>query len=117
MKKTTQERLEMIIIRLNRIYPEERIKEIFKEAAKLFKESGYPVHRFSLCKSEQVENDWAVWLHCSETKEGMEPGGTEQLSRMLRSVGLIHHSIWKTCESVEILPPAEPAERRSRMKR
>ena len=83
MKKTTQERLEMIIIRLNRIYPEERIKEIFKEAAKLFKESGYPVHRFSLCKSEQVENDWAVWLHCSETKEGMEPGGTEQLSRML----------------------------------
>ena len=102
MKKTTQGLIEMIIVRLNSISDADVVQRIFIEMAEAFRQPAYQLRSVRLCKSEQVENDWAIYLHHPAKKGDGKPGLAVSLAEMLRSVGLVHHTVWRSCDAGDI---------------
>ena len=105
MNQTTKGRIDMIVVRLNRIVDSHVVRELFTE---MVEQTALLHSSARLCKSEQVENDWAVWLH-HPAVEG-KPAIVENLVEALGTLGIVHHTVWICCDpgvrmSCTVKPP------------
>ena len=98
MKKTTKGLTEMIIVRLNKISDGDAVQGIFLEMTAALKQPAYQPGSACLLRSASVENEWAIYLHHPEKEGEGKSDLAENLAGMLRSVGLVHRTIWKPCE-------------------
>ena len=95
MKQTTDDLIEMITVRLYNIGDAHVVHEMLKQIAAKVHQPASPSRFFRLCKSEQVENDWAIYLHHPTTEKKGTTDLAISLAEMLRHIGLVNHTIWK----------------------
>lgn len=93
--------MEVITVRLNTCGDTLSFQGILKEVAKLSSDSeGFD--SIKLYKSELVENDWAIYLHYPGGKKDGKSSLVTRLAEALRSVGLVHHQLWRSCDTGDI---------------
>ncbi|MGD9826267.1 hypothetical protein [Desulfobacter sp.] len=95
MKKTAESRTEMIIVRVYSISETHALHEILKEISELSKTNENSHHAIFLCKNEHVESDWAVCFQNSAIEGHRKSVLATYVAEMLRSVGLVNHTVWK----------------------
>ena len=106
MKKTTEDLIEMVTVRLYNIDDTHIVHDILKNLAETFKEPADSYRSVKLCRNEQIENDWAIYIqHPLTERDGKKDNKSDlavSLAEMLRDVGLVNHSIWKPCDTQDI---------------
>ena len=78
MKQKTEDLIEMITVRLYNIGDAHVVHEMLKEIAEKVQQPASSNRFVRLCKSEQVENDWAIYLqHPTTEKNGKNGSGNQ----------------------------------------
>ena len=101
MNNSNDHLMEVITIRLNSCGDTNSFQEILKDVAKLSFDSA-EFDAIKLYKSELVENDWAVFLHYRHVKKDGKSPLVTRLAEALRSVGLVRHQLWRSCDTTNI---------------
>jgi len=102
MKKITNEVIEMITVRLYSMGDTHAVQEILEEMTEAFKDPVSSHRSIRLYKSEEVENDWAIYLNHPATEKNKKSDLARRLVETLRSFGLVNHTVWKPCDTQEI---------------
>jgi hypothetical protein len=95
MKKTAESQTEMIIVRVYSISDTHAVHDILKEISELSKRKEHRHHAIFLCKNEDIESDWAVCFQNSAIEDYRKSVLTTYVEEMLRTVGLVNHTVWK----------------------
>lgn len=104
MKQTSDDLIEMITIRLYNIGDTHIVHDMLKELAETFKKKDASYQSIRLCKSEQVENDWAIYFKhpASTAMINKKSDLAVRLAETLRDIGLVNHTVWKPCDTRDI---------------
>lgn len=102
MKTNTNELIEMISLRLNSYGDTHIFQEILNDLSDVFRQPGYPFRSARLYKSSQVDNDWAIYLRSPSAETGVKSSLAISLAEALRTVGLVHHTVWMPCDTSEL---------------
>jgi hypothetical protein len=95
MKETAESQTEMIIVRVYSIRDTHAVHDILKEISELSKRKENCHRAIFLCKSEDVESDWAICFQNSAIEDHRKSVLAIYVAEMLRSVGLVNHTVWK----------------------
>ena len=101
MNDSNDHLMEVITIRLNTCGDTHSFQGILKDVAELSSDSA-EFDSIKLYKSELVENDWAIYVHYPGVKKDGRSPFVTRLAEALRSVGLVHHQLWRFCDTGNI---------------
>ena len=94
MDKNVEYLMEVITVRLNTSGDIQAFQEILRELAKASEEE-LKTAAVKIYKSEQVENDWAIYLWYPEVEKNGKSSLATNLTEAIHSFGLGHHKIWR----------------------
>lgn len=101
MKDRKDHLIEVITVRLNSCSTTHTFQEIVKDVMDSATQST-DFESIKLYKSEMVDNDWAIYLHSPMIEKDGKSSLATHLTESLRSVGLVHHKLWRSYDDASI---------------
>lgn len=98
MNETPDDMVEMICVRLNRTNDPNVVKNIVKDWADLLMQPSCQLQIAKLFKNRHVDNDWAIYLQFFPSEKDGKSIPAISLADALRTVGLVHHTVWHPCD-------------------